>query len=135
MQIYKYGPLVYNVDGYEGGNFYWNGLSPVGYDHDEIPVDRNGMQCLPISSPLHPSWTPRKQEFNQIVGRDMPTIQEVREWFEEHFLDISDYQICKYILKWYVRQNYRDQAYHDLLKKANSIEEVIKLIWPHVQKS
>ena len=59
MEKFKYGPLIWNCinEDDESGNFYWNGDPPVKYDDMNIPVDENGLQCLPVESPVHPSWT------------------------------------------------------------------------------
>ena len=37
---YSYGPLIYNTtaDEDDSGNFYWNGMPPVGYDDMDIPT-------------------------------------------------------------------------------------------------
>jgi len=38
MEIYKYGPLVYNTPDSEEdtGNYYWSGSPPVGYDSARV---------------------------------------------------------------------------------------------------
>ena len=51
MEKYKYGPLVYNTttDEDDSGNFYWNGMPPVGYDSMKIPIDPNGNSACLLS--------------------------------------------------------------------------------------
>jgi len=86
MEQYKYGPLVYNTsaDDADSGNFYWNGLAPVGYDKFNIPIDNNGYQCLDAEQcPLHPSYqvSTENLEHNEFLGVSIPTLSSFREWF------------------------------------------------------
>ena len=59
MEKFKYGPLIWNSanEDDESGNYFWNGKPPVDYDREGIPLHDEGMQCLPIDSPDHPSST------------------------------------------------------------------------------
>ena len=76
MEIYKYGPLVYNTPDSEEdtGNFYWSGSPPVGYDSHGMPVDDNGFMLLKTESNqvafLHASCTEWKNLFSmEIYGK------------------------------------------------------------------
>ena len=78
---FKYGPLIYDtVDDVEdidgGGNYWWAGLHPVGYDEMGIPVDSQGLQCLPLSSPFHPDHIPKDPVYNQYINDYVPSIKE-----------------------------------------------------------
>ncbi len=139
MEKYKYGPLVYITvnDTDEDGNFYWGGNPPVGYDEMGIPIDQNGHQCLSIESPLHPGYEPKNPQFNDTLNDDIPSLEEVRTWFDELFLIVSDYQIKKYILRWYSlkRASYKSTNYRNLLAEHLSVNEMIDRIWPDEQIS
>lgn len=134
MEKYKYGPLVYITvdDTDEDGNFYWGGKPPIGYDELGIPIDSDGMQCLPSSSPLHPNYEPKNAAFNKVINDNLPSIEEVKTWFDDLFLVVSDYQAKKYILRWYSlkRPKYKTTAYRNLLAEGLSIKEMIERIWP-----
>lgn len=138
MEKYKYGPLVYNTshpDDDDSGNFYWPGLPPVGYDEAGIPIDERGYQCLDNSSPLNPQHTPQATEYNKGLDAYIPTFDNVKAWFDDNFLEITDWQVCYYILRWYNYQPNQSQKYIDLVRESESIEEVIAQAWPDVQKS
>lgn len=134
MEKYKFGPLVYVTSGMDDseGNYFWAGLPPVGYDESGIPVDQNGLQCLDISCPLHPSWEPTETTRNEVLKSDIPSIKHFRQWFEDNFLIISDDQIKRYIMKWWsayaMKNNY--QAYTDVLQNYSSVEEILEAVWP-----
>lgn len=128
---FRYGPLIYVTAGMDEdqGNYYWNGLPPVDYDADGIPVDQNGMQCLDISCPLHPSYTPQETEYSLVLGTEIPTIAHYREWFEENFLAVSDNQIKRWIIKRW--SSTVDRAvYGQVLRNYSSIEELKEAVWP-----
>jgi len=136
MEKYRYGPLIYNCYGEddESGNFFWTGLPVVGYDADGIPVDRDGNQCLPDECILHPWCHPQEWEWCEYLQTDLPSRTWVRAWFEENFLEIDDYTVCKYIFKWYVHPT---RFYGDKTKPfetLTSVEESIKTLWPDVQR-
>ena len=139
MEKYKYGPLVYITvnDTDEDGNFYFFVNPPVGYDEMGIPIDQNGHQCLSIESPLHPGYEPKNPQFNDTLNDDIPSLEEVRTWFDELFLIVSDYQIKKYILRWYSlkRASYKSTNYRNLLAEHLSVNEMIDRIWPDEQIS
>ena len=138
MEKYKYGPLVYNTthpEDDDSGNFYWPGLPPVGYDDLGIPVDEKGLQCLDDSSPLHPHHVPREVERNLAIGCELPTREAVKQWFDDNFLIVSDWDVCRFILRWYNLQLQQTDLYTSIATTSKSIEEVIEKIWPDVQKS
>ena len=138
MEKYKYGPLVYNTthpDDDDSGNFYWSGLVPVGYDEKGIPIDERGYQCLDISSPLHPSHTPQQTDYNEVLEAVLPKASIVKEWFTDNFLEVSDWQVCYYCLRWYNFQDVKSMTYLKIVSECKSIEEVIERAWPDVQKS
>jgi len=138
MEKYKYGPLVYNTthpDDDDSGNFYWPGLPPVGYDKLDIPIDEKGLQCLDDSSPLHPHFKPTETESHIIIGTHLPRREDVKAWFDDNFLFLTDWEVCRYILRWYNFQPNKTDLYKVLVSESKSIEEVIEKLWPDVQKS
>ena len=138
MEKYKYGPLVFNTthpDDDDSGNFYWSGLVPVGYDEFGIPVDERGFQCLDLSSPLHPSHVPNHTDYNKVLEAVLPKNEIVKEWFTDNFLEVSDWDVCYYILRWYNLQEVKSMPYLKVFSECESIEEVIERAWPDVQKS
>ena len=138
MVKYKYGPLIYITEGMEDdeGNYYWGGSPPVGYDDSGIPVDKNGLQCLDIQCPLHPGWEPYEVEFNHVLSHRLPTLKHFRQWFDDNFLEITDYQIKKYILKWWFRRAPLDTPYYnEILKKYSSVEELLEAVWPQEEQT
>lgn len=130
MEKIKYGPLVYYYGEDDSqGNFFWGGLPPVGYDSDGVPIDENGMQCLSLESPLHPSYTPIEVTYNEFLQYELPSFDSVRKWFDENFLVINDEQLKKLILKWYLRKQDPHTIYQ-LQLRANSIADLKEKIWP-----
>ena len=133
MNKFKYGPLVYITveDTDEEGNFYWGGKPPIGYDELGIPIDSDGMQCLSVSSPLHPNYKPKNSIYNKNINDNLPSIEEVKIWFDDLFLIVSDYQVKKYILRWYSlkRDSEKSQSYKNLLSEGLTIKEMIERIW------
>lgn len=132
MEIYKYGPLTYVLQGMNEslGNYYWAGKNPVGYDRDKIPIDEDGNQCLDILCPLHPSYIPTALSYNPCLNITLPTIDSFKEWFEDNFLEIDDMKAKKYILRWYSFQKTKAENYKQLQQSCSSVEEVIGQIWP-----
>ena len=139
MEKYKFGPLVYvtGVMDDSEGNYFWAGLPPVGYDEFGVPIDKNGLQCLDISCPLHPAWTPTETSYSEILKTDIPSIEYTKKWFEDNFLIISDDQVKRYIMKWWSARASRDNyhAYLNVLQNYSSIEEVQEAVWPDEQQS
>ena len=134
MEKYKYGPLVYNIasDEDDEGNYYWNGLPPVGYDQMGIPIDKEGMQCLPIASPLHPSYEPVETEYNSFLKMEIPSISSCMLWFDDNFISISEEDCKFYILRW-LSKNYSNHS----IFSSNSFttEKAINKIWLDEQQS
>jgi hypothetical protein len=133
---FKYGPLIYNSinDESDEGNYWWPGNPPVAYEAESgpfrIPVDANGNQCLPGESILHPNCRVEKWESFELC--EIPSLSWCREWFEDNFLIVSDYDICRYILRW-CDWNYQHKEVWKDHKKNKTIDEMIGEIWPDVQ--
>ena len=90
------------------------------------------MQCLPIESPVHPSWRGDKEklEYNSFLGFNIPSIDSTREWFDANFLIVSDKQCKKYIIRW-IRMNRK--ALPGFAKKtagASCLVEMMDRVWP-----
>jgi len=134
MEKFKYGLLVWNSvnEDDESGNYFWNGKPPVGYDNDGIPIDEEGMQCLPIESPVHPSWNCNSAflVYNKFLDFEIPSIDSTREWFDDNFLVVSDKQCKKYIIRW-IRQNRKElPGFAKMTAGASSLVEMMDRIWP-----
>ena len=136
MEKYSYGPLIYNTtaDEDDSGNFYWNGMPPVGYDDMGIPIDPNGNQCLPFECPLHPNHSPSAVEYNNWLEDELPTWKSFEEWFDDNFINVTPRDIYFFIIRWYSLQP--DKLEH-LQDKAgpHSIPQIVDLAWPDAQKS
>ena len=137
---FRYGPLVYNSFGEadDSGNYWWPGNPPVAYEAESgpfrIPVDAEGNQCLPGDCILHPNC--RVEEWESFESFKVPSLTWCREWFDDNFLVVSDYQICRYIIRW-CNHNYRYDNDHVWIPftKDKTIDEMIGEIWPDVQTS
>ena len=136
MEKYSYGPLVFNttIDDDDSGNFYWNGLPPVGYDDMNVPVDERGMQCLPLACPLHPSFVPENLEYNEWLDDDLPALADFQGWFDDNFISVPERDYYFYIIRWYSLQDGKNT---NLIAKAGSksLDEMIDLAWPNAPKS
>ena len=134
METYKYGPIVFIIQGMDEslGNFHWGGNPPVGYDEYNIPIDKNGNQCLDISCPIHPMYHPTAGTvvFNEALDTHIPTIDSFKTWFVDNFLEIDDTKAKKYILRWYSFQQRKSTKYYELQQSCSSVEEVIGRLWP-----
>ena len=134
MKKFKFGPLVWNCvnEDDESGNYFWNGNPPVDYDDMGIPVDQEGLQCLPADCPIHPSWQANYEtkEYNEFLGFEIPTIESTKEWFDENFLIVSDKQIKKYIIRWIRDYKSGSVGYVKLNKDADSLDIIMDRIWP-----
>ena len=53
----------------DSGNYWWPGSSPLRYDEMGIPIDLQGYQCLPLSSPVHPNY--ESKERSRRLGRGL----------------------------------------------------------------
>ena len=133
---FRYGPLVFNSFGEEddSGNYWWPGNPPVAYEQPtgvyRIPVDSNGNQCLPGECILHPNC--RVEEWESFELFKIPSLVECRTWFEENFLIVSDYDLCRYILRW-CGHNHKANNEFKSWHKNKTINEMIGEIWPDVQ--
>lgn len=129
---FRYGPLVWNHidDDDDSGNYWWAGLAPVKYDHMGIPSDEKGLQCLPMNCPVHPGYNIKHSVFNSSLADHLPSIDEWRTWFEEQFIEIDDARIKREILRWYSRQRNKPRRFYELQESANSLNEMVDLVWP-----
>ena len=135
MEKFKYGPLLWNHvdDEDDSGNYWWSGLAPVNYDEMGIPIDKRELQCLPITCPVHPNYEPKHSVFNSALQEHLPSIKEWKEWFDFHFIEISEHRIKREILRWYVKDTDRrtlSKKFRELQSKCNSIDEMVDLVWP-----
>jgi hypothetical protein len=134
---FKYGPLIWNSFGEndESGNYWWSGSPPVAYEEPSgpyrIPVDEAGNQCLPGECILHPNCRVEDWETDTIIS-NVPSLSWCMEWFEDNFLLVSEYQVCKYIIRWYDWNNKGKSEWVDY-SKNKTIDEMIGEIWPDVQ--
>ena len=134
---FRYGPLVYNSFGEDddSGNYWWPGNPPVAYEAESgpyrMPVDADGNQCLPGESILHPNCRVEEWETNKPLSM-LPSLEWCRSWFDDNFLIVSDYDVCRYILRWYNWNNRSTPEWVDF-SKNKTIEEMIGEIWPDVQ--
>ena len=134
MQKFKYGLLIWNSvnEDDESGNYFWNGKPPVEYDRDGVPIDDDGMQCLPIESPVHPSWqaNTNQLEYNDFLEFEIPSIDSTREWFDDNFLIVSDKQCKKYIIRW-IRNNRKSlPGFVKMTQGVTSLVEMMDRVWP-----
>jgi len=129
---YVYGPLVWNClsDSDESGNYLWNGSPPVGYDSSGIPIDDNGLQCLPLACPLHPNHKPTIACFNVVIRDNLPSIAAFRTWFDDNYLILADHQIKLYIVRWYSFQRTKTAQWHTIQQTSKTVDEVIDVLWP-----
>ena len=139
MEQYKYGPLVYNTSESddETGNFYWNGLAPVGYDDVGIPIDSSDFQCLDLVCPIHPGFTAIEceKESNEFLGVSIPTISSFREWFSDQFLEVTDRDLALFVLRWIDLQNESEPCSQAVYSRCATmdIEDIIDAVWPSLK--
>jgi hypothetical protein len=137
---YRYGPLIYNCfgDDDDSGNYWWSGNPPVGYEAESgpyrIPIDADGNQCLPGECILHPNCKVKEFEYNQVLDDDLPSVSWCKDWFVDNFLIVSDWQVCKYILRWYWWNN-QHEAKWKAFANGKTKEEMIQELWPDAHKS
>ena len=79
------------------------GKVKVFFPKDNIPIDAKGLQCLPMSSPVHPAYALKHSVFNPLIKDHLPSIDEWRQWFDEQFIEIDDARIKREILRWYAK--------------------------------
>ena len=132
IEKFKYGPLVWNhVDeNDDSGNYWWPGIAPVDYDQMGIPVDAKGLQCLPMSCPLHPSYEFKYSVFNNQIKDHLPTFEEWKDWFDENFINITETRIKREILRWYVKRGNCTRNFYAIQERAKSLDEMVDLVWP-----
>ena len=134
MEKFKYGSLIWNCvnEDDESGNYFWNGNPPVAYDDDGIPVDEEGMQCLPVQSPVHPSWAGDNAtfEYNDFLEFKIPTIDSTSDWFNDNFLVITDRQCKKYIIRWIRNHRRGEPGFHKMTQGASSLTDMMDRVWP-----
>ena len=133
VKKYKYGPLVWNTvdEENDSGNYWWPGSGIVAYDKTNIPIDSEGLQCLPMSSPVHPHYEPKDYVFNKQIKDYLPSFKEWQEWFDVNFIEINEDRIKREILRWYVKE--RPRISKDFVKLQNSVEnidEMVDAVWP-----
>lgn len=128
---FKYGPLIWNhvQEEDDSGNYWWPGLPPVEYDREGIPLDNKGLQCLPISSPVHPDYESKNSVFHISINDYLPSLEEWSEWFDEHFIEISEDRIKREILKWYSRQSGKTVEFFKLQENCSTLDEMVKAVW------
>ena len=133
VKKYKYGPLVWNTidNDDDSGNYWWTGSSIVNYDNMNIPIDSQGLQCLPVSSPVHPSYELQDPVFNEQIKDYLPSFKEWQEWFDVNFIKINEYRIKREILRWYVKDHRRiSQDFFKLQSNVKSLDEMVDVVWP-----
>jgi len=139
---FRYGPLVYNhfEDEQESGNYWWPGPPPVAYQQPsgryKIPIDANGNECLPGECILHPGC--RVEEWETFELFKVPSLSWCKSWFEDNFLIVSDYDVCRYIIRWMGHKYGSQFDYDETFKKwykGKTLDEMIGEIWPDVQIS
>ena len=129
---FKYGPLVFNYHDAEDdtGNYWWPGLAPVGYDDARIPIDKLGLQCIPLQSPVHPQYTPVDSQYNRELDICLPSIEEWKSWFDSEFIDISDHRIKREILKWLVKDTARiSEKFTKAQADCETLDELVEIVW------
>jgi hypothetical protein len=106
------------------------GTIPIGYDKDNIPIDAKSLQCLPMSSPVHPGYQLKHSVFNPLIKDHLPSIDEWRQWFDEQFIEIDDARIKREILRWYEKNQNVTPAFISLYSKCETLQEMVEAVWP-----
>jgi hypothetical protein len=110
----SYGPLTWATSFEEltdtSVNYFWQGSFPVGYDEMGIPVDENGLQCLPLECIFHPSCRPRVIEElidaqGEMYTLIVPDLSCCQKWFDDNFLEITQKTLRKHATAWTLRNN------------------------------
>ena len=109
-----YGPLIYAKDFFEDdgiANYFWPGSPPVGYNNLGIPIDEEGMECLDLRCPLHPSWMPLKSEMEYIeyLGFSIPSYYPYIDWLKQNNLSCTPEQAKKLLFKWILNKSNNDR--------------------------
>ena len=129
---FRYGPLVWNHidDDDDSGNYWWPGLSPVKYDEMGIPSDIKGLQCLPITCPVHPGYDIKHSVFNVALQDHLPSIDEWQDWFDSQFIKIDETRIHREILRWYVKRGKCTTNFYVIQARAKSLNEMVEVVRP-----
>ena len=140
MEKFKYGPLVYNTSDSDddSGTYYWNGLPPVGYDSEGIPIDSKGFQCLDATQcPLHPDYAVKDEdtEHNEALGCIIPTLASFNSWFEDAFIKAEPRDLAFFVLRWLNFQPDDSPATSVLYAKYAQldIDDIIDTLWPSLK--
>ena len=109
-----YGPLIYAKDFFEDdglAHYFWPGSPPVGYNNLGIPIDEEGMECLDLRCPLHPSWMPLKSEmeYNEYLGFSIPSYYPYIDWLKQNNLSCTPEQAKKLLFKWILNKSNNDR--------------------------
>jgi hypothetical protein len=136
---YTYGPLIWNctTEDDNSGNYWWPGNPPCGYDDTGIPIDEKGFQCLPIDSLIHPDYKPKETSFHPTLATTLPTIASARAWFDEGFFDVTDYQVARFIIRWYDMQHKSPSLDYNWKLAKNTYrtrERLVMHLWPELVK-
>ena len=83
-----------------------------------------------MSCPVHHSYQPKHSVFNKALQDHLPSVDEWRDWFEEHFIIIDEARIKREMLKWYSKQRIKSQRFYELQEHVNSLNEMVNLVWP-----
>ena len=133
VKKYIYGPLMWNVIDHDddSGNYWWNGSAPVDYDEMKIPIDSLGLQCLPLSCPVHPNYSIKDSVFNEQIKDYLPSFKEWEDWFDINFIEIDKHRIKREILRWYVKDPDRvSKDFYELQKNIENLDEMVDAVWP-----
>ena len=129
-----YGPLIYAKDFFEDdgiANYFWPGSPPVGYNNLGIPIDEEGMECLDLRCPLHPSWMPLKSEmeYNEYLGFSIPSYYPYIDWLKQNNLSCTPEQAKKLLFKWILNKSNNDRLRRKIMYSILQIlrDELISL--------
>lgn len=121
----KYGPLCWPENEAEledpQCNYpkMYDGQFPVGVDEYGIPFDHKGMQCLDISSIIHPHSTVKtvKLYIYNVGEFYIPSSLNAKSWFDDEFLLFSVDIYRKYAIKYIIT---RQRSLFRRLRKLSS---------------
>ncbi len=63
-------------------------------------------------------------------GLQYKSIDEWQDWFDNQFIEIDEARIHREILRWYSKQSNKSQNFYKLQESANSLNEMVDLVWP-----
>jgi len=84
------------------------GSIPVGYNDKGIPIDDEGIECLPVQCIIHPGYRPTMWVHSKFLEADIPNPVEARGWFNDNFYHFTDEQIKNYVIRWIMLQKFTD---------------------------